>query len=301
MCISFYLFKKVRLKWEQWGDFQYVLWPLGNLTRSVRNRYYEPFVINNLMEKDMKSLFKICVIALAIVLGNALTVLCSSCDKGEALLGHAFKKAPDEMTLEYLNSALDLCPEKYTIYKNAARYYKDWSEKEVNAEKQGEYRSRALEYYSKAIESGPLEIDRISEELSMMQGSRKFNKIAFRALRPSQPGAVNTGLDIHINFKRNSSHLTDDVSILNELGEVMQENESVRISLEGHTDKTGSLEYNNELSVSRASAVKAYMVKKYNIDPSRMLVTGYGYKYLMDKKNPYGPLNRRVEVIKLSD
>lgn len=43
-----------------------------------------------------------------------------------------------------------------------------------------------------------------------------------------------------------------------------------------------------------------YIVEKYDIDPSRMQVAGKKYKYVLDKKDPTGLLNRRVEFIKLT-
>lgn len=249
----------------------------------------------------MKTIFKISIISLAFVLITGVTGFSNPCEESVKAFKHSTKNTPDEMTVEYLNAALDMCKEKYNIYKDAARYYKHWYENELNPEKQSKYKKLAISYYEKALKAGKKESNIINDELGMLHNSRSFNKIAFRALRPSSPGAVNTGLDIHINFKRNSYDLTGDTSILDELGEVMMENDSVTISLEGHTDSTGTLEYNNELSVNRASVVQQYIVDNFNIDPSRMQVSGYGYKYLLDKKNPRGRLNRRVEVIKLSN
>jgi len=163
------------------------------------------------------------------------------------------------------------------------------------------YKDLAVKYYNKALESGMVETDNLKAELDALQGSREFNKMAFRALKPSKPGAVHTGLDIHINFERNSDQLVGDYSILDELGEVMKEDGSISISLEGHTDKTGTLEYNDQLSLKRAATVKNYISDKFGIDPTRMQVAGYGYKYLIDADNPDGAKNRRVEVIKLSN
>ena len=46
--------------------------------------------------------------------------------------------------------------------------------------------------------------------------------------------------------------------------------------LEGHTDRIGTDEYNMALSRRRAESVKAYVVEKFNIDPSRISTLGYG-------------------------
>jgi OOP family OmpA-OmpF porin len=43
----------------------------------------------------------------------------------------------------------------------------------------------------------------------------------------------------------------------------------------GHADQIGSLQYNQKLSVSRAEAVKAYMVSK-GLEPNRIYTEGKG-------------------------
>lgn len=223
---------------------------------------------------------------------------CTPCENSMKALDNALTQPPDEMTTEYIDSALSMCKHKNAIYKKAISYYKKWYKKELNPEKQVSYKSLAQNYYnqSKGIKTS----DTVNHEV-IASSDRDFNKVAFRALRPSTAGAVNTGLDMRINFKRNSHELTGDTSVLDQLGEVMMEDKNVTISLEGHTDQTGTLDYNNQLSVERAQTVRNYISTKYGIDPSRMQVAGYGYSHLLDKSNPAGALNRRVEVIKLSE
>ncbi len=247
----------------------------------------------------MKITIKILIIVLAFGLFTG-PVFSNPCEESIKALNHSLENAPDEMTLEYLNAAVELCTQTQPLYTDAARYYKNWYKKEINPEKQLLYRQQAIEFYEKAIQAPGKENASLRNEMTELRNSRAFSKIAFRALRPSTPGAVNSGLDMHINFARNSFQLSDNLSIIDALGQIMKENKNVTISLEGHTDKTGALEYNDALSVNRAVTVKQYIVEKYTIDPSRMQVAGYGYKYLLDKNNPDGRLNRRVEVIKLT-
>jgi len=248
----------------------------------------------------MKTTIKISIMVLVFgLLSNP--AFSTPCQESTKALIHSFKNAPDEMTLEYLNTALESCSEIQSLYLNAARYYKNWHEKEINPKKQLLFRQRAIVFYEKAIQAGGKKDQSLMNEMSDFQSSRTFSKIAFRALKPSKPGAVNSGLDMHIIFKRNSYRLGDDLSSIDTLGQIMKENETITISLEGHTDKTGALEYNDTLSLNRATTVMKYIIEKYTIDPSRMQVTGYGYKYLLDKNNPEGRLNRRVEVIKLTN
>ncbi len=60
------------------------------------------------------------------------------------------------------------------------------------------------------------------------------------------------------------------------LAEVMKAHPDFKITIEGHTDNTGGLTYNEKLSQRRADAVKDYLVTKFGIDASRLAVKGYG-------------------------
>jgi outer membrane protein OmpA-like peptidoglycan-associated protein len=52
-------------------------------------------------------------------------------------------------------------------------------------------------------------------------------------------------------------------------------NPSVRVEIGGHTDNSGSDEYNRQLSEKRALSVYSYL-NKYGIDKKRLLLKGYG-------------------------
>ena len=84
---------------------------------------------------------------------------------------------------------------------------------------------------------------------------------------------------------------------LNNVVQVLQDNPSYRVDIEGHTDITGSAEKNHVLSHDRANSVKAYLVSK-GIDESRMTTAGFGPdKPIADNKTAAGKAkNRRVEM-----
>jgi outer membrane protein OmpA-like peptidoglycan-associated protein len=79
---------------------------------------------------------------------------------------------------------------------------------------------------------------------------------------------------------------------------LVNDHPQIKITLEGHTDDTGSDDLNQHLSEDRANAVKDYLVSK-NVDPARISVAGFG------KTRPAGDnattvgkkMNRRVEFI----
>ncbi len=84
---------------------------------------------------------------------------------------------------------------------------------------------------------------------------------------------------------------------LDEVVRIMGENPDAKLTVDGHTDNTGSDELNDKLSQNRAEAVKAYLSSK-GVDASRLTATGYGEKQpVADNKTAAGrQKNRRVEM-----
>jgi outer membrane protein OmpA-like peptidoglycan-associated protein len=88
---------------------------------------------------------------------------------------------------------------------------------------------------------------------------------------------------------------------LKQIGQMLQEHAELKLMIEGHTDSQGEDAYNLNLSDKRAAAVKAYLVKKYDIDEARLQTKGFGENNPCDTNNtPEGRQNnRRVELVKL--
>lgn len=101
-----------------------------------------------------------------------------------------------------------------------------------------------------------------------------------------------------VNFDFNKSDIRPDSRpILDEAAEILRANPEVRISIEGHTDATGSDAYNERLSVRRGEAVFRYLVNR-GVAPERMEVIGYGEsRPVADNATEQGRAqNRRVEL-----
>jgi len=80
---------------------------------------------------------------------------------------------------------------------------------------------------------------------------------------------------------------------------VLKDFPSIRIEISGHTDSTGSREYNLDLSRRRAESVKRYLVTEGGVEESRVQTRGAGPDEPIDtNKTAAGRAkNRRIEFM----
>jgi OmpA-OmpF porin, OOP family len=92
----------------------------------------------------------------------------------------------------------------------------------------------------------------------------------------------------------------ESIAIIEQIYEMLRTNASLKVSIEGHTDNTGTPAGNKSLSESRAKAVMDVLVAK-GIDKSRLFYKGWGEeKPVADNRTEEGKAkNRRVEIIKI--
>ena len=85
--------------------------------------------------------------------------------------------------------------------------------------------------------------------------------------------------------------------VLDELAQTLQQNPEVVASVVGHTDSTGSAQYNQTLSVNRAQSVTGYLAQR-GVAPQRLSATGMGPNQpIADNNTEAGrAANRRVEI-----
>ena len=103
----------------------------------------------------------------------------------------------------------------------------------------------------------------------------------------------------NVNFDYKSYSLTlRSFDILDELVTFMNNNPTVKIRVQGHTDDIGSDGYNDNLSTNRAKAVADYL-EESGVDPKRLDYKGFGKREPMAKgKNERARTkNRRVEFM----
>ena len=87
---------------------------------------------------------------------------------------------------------------------------------------------------------------------------------------------------------------------LQKLGELIRRNPNATFRIEGHTDAIGGRDYNLQLSLRRAEAVKAWLVENLRISPDRIDTVGFGPDKLIvpaDKSIDEQQPNRRVEIV----
>jgi OmpA-OmpF porin, OOP family len=85
--------------------------------------------------------------------------------------------------------------------------------------------------------------------------------------------------------------------ILEAVVTVLANNPDLDVEIEGHTDNSGSLEFNQKLSENRAKAIMEYFIKE-GINPKRLPAKGFGLSQPIDTNDsPEGRAkNRRVEL-----
>ncbi len=101
-----------------------------------------------------------------------------------------------------------------------------------------------------------------------------------------------------ITFDTNQAAIKPEFRpILDDISGTLSEYESTVVHIAGHTDSTGSADYNQRLSVNRANSVRGYMIGR-GVIPERIITTGYGESVpIADNTTEHGrQQNRRVEI-----
>jgi outer membrane protein OmpA-like peptidoglycan-associated protein len=92
----------------------------------------------------------------------------------------------------------------------------------------------------------------------------------------------------------------ESATALAPVGELLRNDASLKLEIQGHTDNIGAPAANLKLSQDRAAAVKAYLVQQLSVAPERLTTSGFG------DTQPVAPnttddgraQNRRVELVK---
>ncbi len=123
-------------------------------------------------------------------------------------------------------------------------------------------------------------------------------------LRATGVSVSRRGEELILNMPGNVTFASDSATIsgnfypvLDSVAKVLREFNKTTIDVAGHTDSTGSRDYNLRLSEERAVSVADYL-RDRGVAPARFYVTGYGPDYpVADNQTAAGKRqNRRVEL-----
>jgi len=119
-----------------------------------------------------------------------------------------------------------------------------------------------------------------------------------RGLSRRQASETDPSVNLNIPFELNSSALKPQASDQLKQLELALTSDALgkdRFVVAGHTDAKGSAQYNKQLSLRRAQAVKQFLVAK-GMDAKRLDTVGFGSEKLLDPDRPDDSSNRRVEI-----
>jgi outer membrane protein OmpA-like peptidoglycan-associated protein len=118
------------------------------------------------------------------------------------------------------------------------------------------------------------------------------------------PVAILPEITQHVYFDTGKYTIkSESYPVLDQIVEILKSIPGSIVTIEGHTDNTGSTELNQRLSINRANAVRDYLIKK-GIDKNSITAKGFGRdKPVADNATVEGrSKNRRVEfLLKMKD
>ena len=95
------------------------------------------------------------------------------------------------------------------------------------------------------------------------------------AIAPAAPQRVSFSADTLFGFDKDTVR-PEGMAALDTFSNQLQGTSYQSITVEGHTDRMGSTDYNQALSNDRASTVKDYLVTRGKLDPSKINAVGKG-------------------------
>jgi outer membrane protein OmpA-like peptidoglycan-associated protein len=114
---------------------------------------------------------------------------------------------------------------------------------------------------------------------------------------PTPPTQAATRFDLLVNFEFNSEKLTVAAQEnLKQFAKALLDPQlkGQKFEIDGHTDATGTEQYNLGLSERRADAVVAFLASQ-GVDAATLQAKGFG-KSKPRVADPFDPINRRVET-----
>lgn len=117
-----------------------------------------------------------------------------------------------------------------------------------------------------------------------------------------QTKTVHERKDINILFTNGSAYIAPEYyPQIEEVAVFLRQHPNAKVTVEGHTSRTGNDERNTELSQARADAVVAVLSERFSIDSSRLSAIGYGSsRPLVMEYSPEAEIRNRRVVAEVS-
>lgn len=147
-----------------------------------------------------------------------------------------------------------------------------------------------------------IERAKVIEDLKEKASNRGLSVPERQQLADASSGKPSLDFVIYFDFGSATISSRSRAS-LDALGTALQDDtlKDASIMIAGHTDAKGRAEYNQTLSERRADAVRTYLNDKFNIPAGNLTVVGYGAERLKAEHSPYASVNRRVQIVNLTD
>jgi outer membrane protein OmpA-like peptidoglycan-associated protein len=162
-----------------------------------------------------------------------------------------------------------------------------------------------LPVQASAEQQGTKSLEEIMRGLLDTDGtSRGMGSVAKEQKEAPAPGQAR--IAVPIQFEYNSAAVSSaSREQLEIIAKALDSDElkPFRIGIEGHTDQSGTADYNLRLSEERAQAVKKYLAEKLGVSAARLDAHGYGKSRplpgVSQTTEDGRALNRRVELVNL--
>ena len=150
--------------------------------------------------------------------------------------------------------------------------------------------------------------------------NRDCTDIFLRVLeeKPMSPGKVKVNIDAEtmaedidekgsvslygIHFNTDKANIKEkSESTLAEIAKLLDQEPKLNLGVVGHTDATGNIDYNMNLSQRRAEAVVEFLTTEYDLDDEKLTPYGIGplAPVSSNEEEDGRARNRRVELIKI--
>lgn len=84
-------------------------------------------------------------------------------------------------------------------------------------------------------------------------------------------------IEMDVQFALNSAEVREQyIPEVRRVADFMQQFDKTQVRVEGHTDSTGTAEYNQQLSQERADAVREVLIERFDLSADRVTAVGFG-------------------------